>query len=115
MTSTMPRLTTGSSHSQPVHHMAAAATTTPAEMAASAAMCRKAPRMFRSSLEPFMNIRAVAVLMTMPMPATIITGPVWIGCGSAKRRTASQAMAPTATSSTTALVSEARIVPLRRP
>ena len=50
-----------------------AAPVTPAETAASAAMCRKAPRTFRSSSEPFMNIRAVAVLMAMPMAATIIT------------------------------------------
>ena len=111
----MPRLTTGSSHSQPVIAMASAAITTPAETPASAAMCRKAPRMFRSSLLPFMNIRAVAVLMTMPMAATIITGPVWIGSGVAKRRMASQAMAPTAISSRAALPSEARMVPLRSP
>jgi hypothetical protein len=47
--------------------------------------------------------------------ATIITGPLSTEAGSAKRRTASQAMAPVATSSRTALVSEARMVPLRRP
>jgi hypothetical protein len=44
-----------------------------------------------------------------------ITRPVWIEAGSASRRTDSEMIAPTATISSTALVSEARMVLLRRP
>ena len=56
-----------------------------------------------------MNIRAVAVLIAMPMAATQITVAGVDGLGPAKRRTASQTMAPTAISSSSALASDARI------
>ena len=62
-----------------------------------------------------MNIRAVAVLMTTPMAATAMTGQVAMGAGSAKRWIASETITPTATSSSTALASEASTVALRRP
>ena len=48
MTAAISRLTTGSSQVQPNHSARPPATTTPAETSASAAMCRKAPRMLRS-------------------------------------------------------------------
>ena len=71
--------------------------------------------MLRSSLRPRMNSRAVAVLIATPMAATQITVPATIGSGAAKRRIASQAMAPMAISSTAALSSAARIELRRKP
>jgi hypothetical protein len=62
-----------------------------------------------------MNLRAVRVLITTPIPAVIITGRVWTWLGSINRRTDSEAITPTATSSSTALVKEARMVALRMP
>ena len=90
-------------------------TTTPSDTAASAAMCRNAPRMLMSLWRPDMNINAVAPLMTMPITATTITVISATGSGSPNRRTASQTIPPTATSSRTALTSEARMELRRRP
>ena len=53
--------------------------------------------------------------MTMPMPATIITVTLATGSGLTSRRIASQAMAPTATSRSTALKSAATIEEPPRP
>jgi hypothetical protein len=78
---TTTRLVSGSSQSQPVSRMTAAATTTPADTAASATMCRKAPRILRSPFRPEANSQAVAPLMTMPMAATIMTVPLATGSG----------------------------------
>ncbi|MNN91227.1 hypothetical protein D3C81_2093060 [compost metagenome] len=59
-----------------------------------------------------MNIRAVARLMRKPMPATIMMTPEATGAGSARRRTASKAMAPQAKISRSALPSAASTVAL---
>ena len=115
ITATMTRLISGSSHSQPVAIIASAATTTASDTAASAAMCRKAPLMLMSRLRPDMNSSAVSPLMTTPIAATTTTSWPATGCGSAKRRIASQAMAPVTTSSSTALASEAMIEDFFRP
>ena len=84
-------------------------TTTPAETAASAAMCRKAPRMLMSPLAPDTNSQAVMLFTRMPTPATTITVFPATGAGSPKRWMASHPMAPTATRRNTALKSDARI------
>src|SRR5262245_10042049 len=89
--------------------MSSAATTTPAGTAASATMCRNAPRMLRSPLRPEANSPAVAPFTTIPTLATIMTVPLATGSGCKSRRTPSQAIAPTATRSKTALNSAARI------
>ena len=102
-------LTAGSSHSQPVCRTAIAAITTPSETAASAAMCRKAPRTLMSPLAPERNISAVAVLIAMPIAATQITVVSATGSGCARRWTASHRIMPTASSSSMALASEARM------
>ena len=60
ITATITRLVTGSIHRSPVSRISTPATTTPTETSASAAMCRKAPRMLMSCLRPRMNISAVA-------------------------------------------------------
>ena len=103
------RLTNGSIHSRPVSTMATAASTTPAEMAASPAMCTKVARMFRSSW-PRTNSAAVSPLTTMPAPATQMTVAPATGEGDSRRSAASNAMAPTPISSTTALASAAMMV-----
>lgn len=71
--------------------------------------------MLLSASRPDMNIQAVKPLMAMPMPATIMTVVAATGSGEASRCTASQAMAPVATSSRTALLSAARMVVERNP
>src|SRR6516225_9600299 len=58
-----------------------AGSTTPAETAASAIMCRNAPRMLRSPLRPEANRAAVTPLTTMPTAATIMTVPLATGSG----------------------------------
>ena len=73
ITATSTRLVSGSSHSQPVSAITSPATTTPAETRASPAMCRKAPRTFRSPLRPEANRAAVIPFTRMPTPATAIT------------------------------------------
>ena len=88
---------------------------TPTVIPASAAMCRKAPWMLRSFSRPRMNISAVPPLTSTPTPATQNTIPVATGSGACRRWTASQAMAPMATSSSMALASAARIELRRRP
>ena len=105
----MARLTAGSSQSQPVQPITSAAAITPTVTPASAAMCRNAPRMLRSSSRPRMNIRAVPPLTSTPTPATQNTMPVATASGACNRWTASSAMAPMATSSSMALASAARI------
>ena len=62
-----------------------------------------------------MNIRAVAVLIAMPMAATTITPVVATGCGSISRRTASTEIAPSASSNSPVLASAARIELAFRP
>ena len=105
----------GSSHAHPVHHIPTPASTTPTETPASATMCRYAPRTLRSCLRPFISIRAVAPLISTPAAATpIIIGPL-TAAGSPRRRTASHTMPPTATSSSMALASAARMVEPRSP
>ena len=115
MIAAMTRLATGSSQLQPNHSARPPATTTPAETSASAAMCRKAPRMFRSLSRPRMNSSAVAVLMTMPMPATTMIVTPSTVCGDCRRCTASQASEPIATSSSKALTKAARMLARFQP
>jgi hypothetical protein len=62
-----------------------------------------------------MNSRAVPRLMTKPMPATIMITAEWTGAGSARRWTASKAMAPQAKISSRALASAASTVALPKP
>ena len=109
ITTAITRLITGSSQFQPRHSARPPATSTPADTAASAAMCRNAPRMLRSSRPPRRNSSAVAVLMTMPTPATAMMVTPCTGCGEARRCAASQASAPMATSSSKALAKAARM------
>ena len=118
MTTAIARLTTGSSQSQPCHSVKAPAITTPADTSASAAMCKKAPRMLRSCSPPRINNKAVAVLMTMPTPATsIMVTPCApnIGSGDMRRPNASHTSAPITTSSSKALANAAKIVPRFQP
>ena len=61
--------------------MAMPASTTPSETPASAAMCRNAPRMFKSCLRPERNIKAVIVLIRIPTAATPMTIPPATGSG----------------------------------
>ncbi len=66
----------GSSRTQPVKWISRPAITTPSETPASAAMCRKAPRRFRSCSRPRMNSSAVTPFTTMAASAThIIVSP----------------------------------------
>jgi len=69
MTATMIKPTTGSNQSQPVFRIAMPASKTPRDTIASLAMCRNAPRMFKSRSRPDINIKAVAVLI-IPTAAT---------------------------------------------
>ncbi len=109
------RLTAGSIQARPVAQMTRPATTTPADTAASAAMCRKAPRMLMSSLEPLTNSHAVSPFTRMPMAATTITVTPATGSGWMRRRIASQITAPMAISRNTALNRAARIEEPRIP
>ena len=59
---------------------------------------------------PRMNSRAVAVLMTMPTPATTITVSPARGWGDCSLSTASQASEPMATRSSRALMNAARML-----
>ena len=100
-------LTSGSIHVRPVSMMAMPASTTPADTAASAAICRNAPRRFASLSRPRMKSNAVSVLTATPTAATaIITGPA-TGSGDCNRCHASQTITPQAVSSKTALASAA--------
>ncbi|MNT75519.1 hypothetical protein D3C72_2144220 [compost metagenome] len=112
---TITRLTTGSSHCQFVQVMIKPAMTTPSETAASAAICRKAPRMFISPLRPDINKSAVAVLIAIPTAATHMTVLPMIGTGELNRWIASQAITPIALSRNMALKRAARIEERRNP
>ena len=116
MTPTISRLMAGSSHSQPSVSTPMPPITTATDTAASPTMCMKAARMLRSVCRPEANSHAVRPLMTTPTAATpdheLDLQPVR---AARKRSTASQAMAPIATSSSTELMSEERIVPRRYP
>ena len=57
------------------------AITTPSDTAASAAMCKNAPRTFRSSWRPRRNSSAVSVFTATPTAATTITGSGAAGVG----------------------------------
>jgi len=109
------RLINGSIICIPVMEINMPATTTPAEMAASAAMCRYAPRMFRSDFRPDMNMNAVNALITTPTAATRMMVGAWASTGCRRRLTASQTIPPMATSRRRALMSAARIDDLRKP
>src|SRR5205814_8421213 len=115
MTTAIARLTMGSSHNQPVNRMAAPAATTPADTAVSAAMCRNAPLILMSPLRPEAKSQAVTPLITIPTAATIMTMTHATGAGCDRRWSASQAMAPTATSRNMALNSAANMDELRSP
>ena len=78
-------------------------------------MCRKALLTLRSLLRPAANIIAVTPLTTMPTAATAIISTPAAGCGCIRRSTASQAMAPVTSASSTALASAARIDEEARP
>ena len=115
ITAQIKRLTTGSIQRRPVNRMASPAPTTPAEIAASAAMCRKAPRMLRSPLRPDMNVSAVTVLIAIPSRETQITVRAATSIGLLKRRRASHAIAPTETRRKIALNKAARMDVPRSP
>jgi hypothetical protein len=66
-------------------------------------------------LRPDANRAAVTPLTMMPTAATIMTVPLATGSGCKSRSTASQAMAPTARSSSMALNSAASIEEPPRP
>ena len=106
----MARLATGSIQVSPVPQMTMPATTTAADTTASAAMCRNAPRTLTSPLRPLANSQAVRPLTAMPIAATIDTVSPGTGGGAAIRSPASITIAPSATSSNSALNSAARIV-----
>ena len=93
------KLASGSIQVQPVKSSTAPAITTPAETAASAAKCVKALRMFRSYCRPAISSQADKPLITMATPATIMTVSPLVCSGLPKRRIASHAIAPVATSS----------------
>ncbi len=86
------RLATGSIQAWPVSRIRPPATATPAEIAASAAMCRKADRTLRSCSRPRMNSTAVRPLTRMPAMATPIISPEAGSVGALKRPMASRAM-----------------------
>ena len=115
ITARMTRLVTGSSHTAPVSRIATPAITTPTDTSASAAMCRNAPRMLRSSLRRRTNSSAVTVLMTMPTPATQIIVQPSGSTGFMRRSIVSNRIAPMAIISSAALASAARMVELFRP
>ena len=100
--SVIAMLTSGSIQEMPVSRIRMPATTTPAEIAASAAMWRNAPRTFASRC-PRMKSRAVIVLMMTPIAATAITVGPATGSGARRRWIASQRIAPQAVSKSTAL------------
>ncbi len=65
--------------------------------------------MLMSPFRPRANIKAVSPLITIPTAATAITVDPFDGSGSISRWIASAMIAPTATSSSKALISAARI------
>jgi len=99
----------------PVRKIIMPAMTTPAETAASAAMCKNAPLMFKSFFRPVKNNVAVTPFNTMPTAATTIMVFPATSAGLAKRRIASQLMPPTATINRIALASAAKIDERPRP
>ncbi len=111
----MARPATGSSHSQPVSAISAPTTTTASDTAASAAMCRKAPRSLRSRRRPRQNSIAVPALTRKPKAAMPITTRPGTGAGACRRRMLSVASAPQATSNRAALSSAARMVERAMP
>ena len=115
ITAETTRLTTGSSHSQPVSAITIPAATTLAVTTVSAAMCRNALLRLRSRWLPEAKRRAVTPLTRMPAAATQITTVLATGRGWPIRHRASHAMPPVTTSRMTALASAARIELLRRP
>src|SRR5260221_415241 len=70
----MTRLVTGSTQCQPVRRIIIPAMTTPAETAASDAMCRNAPLILRSVFCPRTKSNAVTPLITIPNAATKFAG-----------------------------------------
>ena len=115
ITAATTRLMAGSSQVHPVSRIAPPASTTPADTLASASMCANAPRMLRSPFCPAISSHADRPLATMAMAATAITVHPATSPGSDSRRTASQAIAPVAISSSTALTSADRIEAERKP
>ena len=89
--------------------MPPAAAMTATETPASPSMCRKAPRTLMSDLSPRLSSHAETPLTTTASAATTIMVVEATGCGSLKRRIASQAMAPVATSRITPLAKADRI------
>ena len=115
ITSEISTLTAGSTRFQPVSPITMPATTTPADTAASAAMCRNAPRMLASLLRPAASQTAVIVLIATPIAATTIMVTPCTGGGSTSRWAASQRITPQATSSRAAFANAAKIVDRPRP
>ncbi len=109
------KLTTGSIQAWPVNRIRAPAITTPAEIPASAAMCRKAERTLASCSRPALNSRAVRPLTTTPAAATPIISPVAGRAGCSSRPIASLAMKPQAKISSSALARAASTVALPKP
>ncbi len=112
MTARISRLTTGSIQARPVRMIKPPATATPTEIAASAAMCRKAERTLRSCSLPRVNRRAVSPLVTTPARATPIINFDEGAPGEENRSMASRAMKPQANTRITALARAARTVAL---
>ena len=108
-------LTNGSIHPIPVAIMATPARTTPTDTAASAAMCKNAPRTFASSLLPCIKRIAVAVFITTPITATAIMVNPATGAGSLSRQTASHKITAQAASRSIAFKKAAYMVARRSP
>ena len=108
-------LTIGSIHPIPVAMMATPASTTPTDTAASAAMCKNAPRTLASSLLPRIKRIAVTVFMTTPIAATAIMVNPATGAGSLSRQMASHRITAQAANSSTAFKKAAYMVARRSP
>ncbi len=115
ITDTTTRLISGSIQLQPVNRMTRPLTATAAEIAASAAMWRNAPRTFRSSLLPRMKSHAEKPFTTSPSVATMNTSRPATGAGFKRRWIDSSTIAPHAKSNSAAFASDARIDELPRP
>ena len=115
MTPAMTRPSTGSTQSQPVARISSAPAHHPGGDAGIGQHVQVGAAAVDVGLPPRANSRAVPPLTTMPAAATQSIQPVATGSGASSRWTDSSAMAPTATSSSMALASAARMVPRWKP
>ncbi len=105
----------GSIQLRPVTSTSTPDAATPSDTPASDAMCRKAARTFRSPFPPRASISAEPPFTATPASDMPITSHALTGAGDARRCTASTAIAPTATSNSTALASAAMMEDERSP